>query len=195
MPNFVFLYNHGVALVEEGGSYLLFLTDKDRADKTLEMTDQSAYLRYKDSLIAIVTSINNRKNAENSRIADASNRKIVTAYMSGVTSKRSDPTLVRDIKKWSNNETTTVYIIDANYTVHRNYRGEVLNKNITAIIRYHLNGKCYIQWRSFGYEALGGGNFSKDMETYNNTDYFIQATGAGGSLRLEESVAYEIDCN
>jgi hypothetical protein len=40
-----------------------------------------------------------------------------------------------DIKKWSNNSTTTVYVVDANYSITRNYRREVLNKYVPAIIR------------------------------------------------------------
>ena len=71
----------------------------------------------------------------------------------------------------------------------------MLNKNIPALIKYQLNGKCFVQWRAFGYEALGGGNFSKDLSTYNKNDYFLQAAGAGGSLRLEAGVIYEIDCD
>jgi hypothetical protein len=44
-------------------------------------------------------------------------------------------------------------------------------------------------------EALGGGTFGKDLNTYNKNETYIQATGAGGSLRLDPGVAYEIDCN
>lgn len=195
LPNFVFLYGKAVVLIEEGGSYLLFLTDKDNADDMLTSNDKSSAVHLKDSLRSIVTAINSRKRAENDRVAVSRNRKIVTAYIHALASRRDDPTLVRDIKKWSNNETTAVYIVDANYYITRNYRGEVLNKNIPAVIRYHLNGKCYIQWRAFGYEAVGGGSFGKDLYTYNKNDSYLQATGAGGSLRLDPGVAYEIDCN
>jgi hypothetical protein len=40
-----------------------------------------------------------------------------------------------------------------------------------------------------------GGNFGRDLHTYNKNDSYILAQGAGGSLRLEQGVAYEIDCN
>lgn len=195
LPNFVFLYEKAMVLVEEGGSYLLFLKDQDAANGMLESSDKSFALHLKDSLKAIVVGINSRKRADEARVAGARNLKIVSAYMRGLTSKRDDPTLVRDIKKWSNNTSTTVYVVAANYTITRNYRGEVLNKYIPAIIRYRLNGKCYIQWRAFGYEALGGGNFGKDLYTYNKNDSYILAQGAGGSLRLEQGIAYEVDCN
>jgi hypothetical protein len=193
--NYAFIDQNAVILIEEGGSYLLFLRDKDRADGLLGKADKTPVLHLRDSLRSVVMSIVNRQRADNSQVATARNKKIVTAYFKGLQSKRSDPTLVHDIKKWSNNESTTVCVVDATYYITRNYRGEVLNENIPAIIKYHLNGKCFIQWRAFGYEALGGGVFGKDLNTYNKNDMYIQATGAGGSLRLEQGIAYEIDCD
>ncbi len=195
MPNYAFIDDNALMLIEEGGSYLLFLKDKNTAAGLLGAADKSPVLHLKDSLRSIVKAANMRQRADNDRMAGARSRQIVTAYIRGLQSKRSDPTLVRDIKKWSNNETTTVYVVDANYYITRNYRGETLNENIPAIIKYHLNNKCYIQWRAFGYEALGGGVLGKDLNTYNKNDVYIQATGAGGSLRLDPGVAYEIDCD
>jgi hypothetical protein len=195
MANYAFVDENAVILIEEGGSYLLFFKDKNTADGLLGATDKSKVLHAKDSLRSVVMSIVNRQRSESSQVATARNKKIVTAYVKSLQSKRSDPSLIHDIKKWSNNETATVYVVDAAYYITRNYRGEVLNENIPAIIKYHLNGKCFIQWRAFGYEALGGGVFGKDLNTYNKNDMYIQAAGAGGSLRLEQGVAYEIDCD
>jgi hypothetical protein len=195
MPNFAFADDNAVILIEEGGSYLLFFKDKNTADGLLSATDKSSVIHLKDSLRSIIIAANSRQREENARTTGARNKKILTAYIRGLQSKRSDPTLVRNIKKWSNNETTTVYIVDANYYITRNYRGEILNENIPAIIKYHLNGKCYIQWRAFGYEALGGGVFGKDLNTYNKNDAYILATGAGASLRLDPGIAYELDCD
>ena len=195
MPNFAFADDNAVILIEEGGSYLLFFKDKNSADNLLAAADKSPVLHLKDSLRSIVVAANNRQREEIDRTAGARNREILSAYISGLQSKRSDPALVRDIKKWSNNGSTTVYIVDPNYYITRNYRGEVLNKNIPAVIKYHVNGKCYIQWRAFGYEALGGGTFGKDLNTYNKNNTYILATGAGGSLRLDPGVAYEVDCD
>lgn len=195
MPNFVFLYDQAMVLVEEGGSYLLFLKDQNSANGMLQTDDKSPVLHLKDSLRSIVVAINTNKRTEATRTNAALNKKVVTAYVRGLRSRREDPALTADIRKWSRNTTTKVYIIDPDYYITRNYRGEVLNKNIPALIKYQLNGKCYVQWRAFGYEALGGGNFSKDLGTYNKNDYFLQATGAGGSLRLEAGVTYEVDCD
>lgn len=195
MPNFVFLYEKAMVLVEEGGSYLLFLKDQNTANGMLQTDDKSPVLHLKDSLRSIVVAINDTKRTEATRTRAALNKKVVTAYVRSLRSRREDPTLTSDIRKWSRNTTTTVYIIDPDYYITRNYRGEVLNKNIPALIKYRLNGKCYVQWRAFGYEALGGGNFSKDLSTFNKNDYFLQATGAGGSLRLDAGVVYEVDCD
>ena len=87
-----------------------------------------------------------------------------------------------------------MYLPDANYNIFRNERGDVIDKNIHAIIKYQLNGKCYVQWDAFGYEALGGGVFSKDLTVYSVTGR-VWATGAGDTVELNEGVAYEIDCN
>jgi hypothetical protein len=195
MPNYAFIDQNAVILIEEGGSYLLFFRDKQAADGHLEATDKSLVLHLKDSLRSVVMAVVDGQRAASNRTASVRNKQIVTAYIRGLQSKRSDPTLIRDIKKWSGNETTVVYVVDANYYITRNYRGEVLNQNIPAIIKYHLNGKCFIQWRAFGYEALGGGSFAKDLNTYNKNDTYLMATGAGGSLRMDPGVAYEIDCN
>jgi hypothetical protein len=195
LPNYVFFYEEALVLVEEGGSYLLFLKDQNTADGMLGSSDKSFAVRLKDSLRAIVVGINNRKWTDEKRISSVRDQAIVSAYMRGMTSKRDDAKLVRDIKKWSNNTTTTVYIMDADYSITRDYRRDVINKYVPAIIRYRLNGRCYIQWRAFGYEALGGGNFGTHLYTYDKRNSYIFVQGAGSSLRLEQGVAYEIDCN
>ena len=170
MPNFAFADENAVILIEEGGSYLLFFKDKNTADGLLGAADKSSVLHLKDSLRSVVLADNNRRRAENGRMTGTRNRQIVTAYIRGLQSKRSDPTLVRDIKKWSNNESTTVYIVDANYYITRNYRGEVLNENIPAIIKYHLNRKMLHPVAGLWIRGAGGGAFGKDLNTYNKND-------------------------
>lgn len=194
MPNYAFLYEKGIFLVEEGGSYLCFLKDRNTANQILGGDTKSFFKRQKDSLQAVVVNINNRLRTANGRIANARSKKIATAYIRGLHSSLNDPKLVSDIKKWSGNTTTTVYITDANYIIVRNYQREVLNKNITAFIKYHKDGKCYILWGKFGYEAVGGGQFSKDMTTFTSTYHYINVPGIG-ELRLDPGEAQEVDCN
>src|ERR1700743_3617378 len=58
IPNLAFLYTEGLVLVEEGGSYIMFLKNKNTADGMLNSSDKSFPLHLKDSLRAIVTTIN-----------------------------------------------------------------------------------------------------------------------------------------
>lgn len=192
IPNFVFLYEKGIVLIEEGGSYLCFSNDRKLADQTLDAGGLAQ--KYRDSLRSIVVAINNRQRAESGKIADVKFKRIATAYIRGLRSARSDPKLVSDIKKWSGNATATVYIQDENYTIARNYLGEALSKSIRAFIKYHKEGKCYILWGVFGYESLGGGRFSESMTTFNSTYQYINAPGVG-ELRLDPGEAQEIDCD
>jgi hypothetical protein len=97
--------------------------------------------------------------------------------------------------KWFGKPGATAYVMDNSYQIVRSYTGQVLNKNITGIIKFKQNGKCYIQWRDFGYECLGGGQFSPDITAYNRPGYTIKATSPAGTLSLQEGVNYEIDCN
>jgi hypothetical protein len=193
--NYACVKGSALYLIEQGGSYLLFSRNKDQADRLLQASDKSNILAQKDSLKNAIAAIVDGKNATRQAAIDAGTKKIVTAYMRNLQSKKDDPVLVRDIKKWSRNSTTTVYIVDASYYITRDWDGRVLNRNIPAIIRYTLNGKCFVQWRAFGYEALGGGKFAADMGTYNKSSYVIKAAGAGGWMDLQQGVAYEIDCN
>lgn len=192
IPNFVFLFEKGMVLMEEGGSYMCFMKDSKLADQLLNAggLDQ----RSRDSLRAEVTAITNRQRVENGEIAEVKDKKIATAYIRGLHSARNDPKLVNDIKKWSGNPTTTVYITEANYTFSRNVLGEVINKSIMAFIQYRKDGKCYILWAVFGYEAVGGGQFSKDMTTFRSTYHYINAPGIG-EMSLDPGEAQEVECN
>jgi hypothetical protein len=193
--NYACVNAQALYLIEQGGSYLLFTNNKNQAEQLLEASDKSNIVAQKDSLKNSIAGIVDKKDAGRRTAIDAGNKKIVTAYIRNLQSKKDDPILVRDIKKWSGNATTTVYIVDASYYITRDWNGRVLNRNIPAIIRYKLNGKCFVQWRAFGYEALGGGKFAAGMGTYNKASYVIKATGAGGRMDMQQGVAYEIDCN
>ncbi|HEV2479701.1 MAG TPA: hypothetical protein VGS79_08545 [Puia sp.] len=192
IPNFVFLYERGIVVIEEGGSYLCFLRDRKLAIQTLDAGGLAQ--KDRDSLRSIVVAINNRQRTESGKVAEVKFKRIATAYARGLRSARSDPKLISDIKKWSGNPTTTVYISDDNYTISRNYLGEALSKSIRAFIKYRKDGKCYILWGVFGYESLGGGRFSDAMTTFTSTYQYINAPGVG-ELRLDPGEAQEIDCN
>lgn len=192
IPNFVFLYEKGIVLIEEGGSYLCFMKDHKLADQILRAGGLNQQSR--DSLRSIVIRVNDRQRAEDDKIAEVKYKKIATAYIRGFHSARNDPKLVNDIKKWSGNPTTTVYIKDADYTISRNNLGEVLSKSKIVFIKYRKGQKCYIQWGVFGYESLGGGQFSKDMTTFISTYQYINLPGIG-EMRLDPGEEQEVECN
>ncbi len=192
MPNFAFVFAKGFVLVEEGGSYLAFMKDPKAADQMLD----SGGIRKQDvdAWRDQVVAINNRVRAENDKIASVKYKNIATAYIRNLHSRMNDPKLISDIKKWSNNATTTVFIPEASYTIGRNALGVPLDKTVMAFIKYHKDGKCYIMWAIFGYEALGGGRFSKDMTTFTSTYHYINVPGVG-EMQLNPGEAQEVACN
>jgi len=192
IPNFVFLNEKGMVLIEESGSYMCFMKDSKFAAQMLSAGGLAQQSR--DTLRSVITAINNRQRAKNGKVAEVKYKKIATAYIRGLHSAKNDPKLVSDIKKWSNNPTTTVYISDANYTISRNSLGEALDKHIRAFIKYRKDGKCYIQWGMFGYESLGSGQFSKDMTTFTTTYQYINVPGLGEE-QLNPGEAQEVECN
>lgn len=191
IPNYVFLYEKGMVLIEEGGSYLCFMKDGKLANQMLNAGGLPQ--AYRDSLRLVVTSINNRQRAENSKAAETQNKKIATAYIRRLHSARNDPKLVSDIKKWAGNPNITVYIEDANYFITKNEYGEVIDKHIRAFIKYRKDGKCYIQWGMFGYESSGGGRFSEAMTTFTTSYQYISVSGLGEE-QLDPGEAQEVDC-
>ncbi|MDE3213506.1 MAG: hypothetical protein KGM98_09755 [Bacteroidota bacterium] len=193
-PNYVFVYQKGIFLVEEGGSYLCFLKDKKIADEMLSGDTKSLFKHQNDSLREVVVNINNHLRDENNRAAQVRSKMIATAFIRGLHSSRNDSKLVSDIRKWSGNSTTRVYITAPNYTITRNEFGKVLNKSITAFIKYKREGKCYILWGNFGYESLGNGLFSKDLITFVSTYHYINVPGVG-ELRLDSGESQEVECN
>lgn len=192
MPNFAFVFTEGFVLVEEGGSYLAFVKDPKLAKQTLD----AGGIRKQDidGMREKVVTINNRVSAEDGKVASAKYKKIATAYIRKLHSRMNDPKLISDIKKWSNNPTTTVCIPEASYSIGRNALGAVLDKTVMAFIKYHKDGKCYIMWGTFGYESLGGGRFSKDMTTFVSTYQYINVPGVG-EMRLDPGEAQEVECD
>jgi hypothetical protein len=189
--NYVWPRKNSIMILQYDGNYLLFNKDQARAKKLAEVADRPGVLAFRDSIKTVIeTAIKANKDA-----STALTKRIINTYAASLHSVRDDPTLQKDMIKWSGQPGTTAYIMDNNYQVIRSYTGQVLNKNITGIIKFRQNGKCYIQWRDFGYECLGGGKFSTDITTYNRSGYTVKASTSLGSIDLREGVSYEIDCN
>ena len=156
-----------------------------------KIVDRPEILAYRDSVKAVIERITQASD----NASAARTKRIINSYAANLRSVRDDPTLQKDMIKWAGRPGTTAYIMDNGYQIVRSYTGQVLNKNITGIIKFRQNGKCYIQWRDFGYECLGDGKFSTDITTYNRSGYTVKATSPEGFFVMQEGVSYEIDCN
>jgi hypothetical protein len=189
--NWVWADDKSILILQYDGNYLLFLKNQAAARQMGKVVDRPEVLAYRDSVKAVIEKINQANNNANT----ARTKRIINAYAANLRSVRDDPTLQKDMIKWAGRPGTTAYIMDNNYQIVRSYTGQVLNKNITGIIKFRQNGKCYIQWRDFGYECLGDGKFSADITTYNRSGYTVKATTPEGFFIMQEGVSYEIDCN
>jgi hypothetical protein len=189
--NYVWVDAKSIMILQYDGNYLIFLKDHAAAQQMGKVVDRPEVLAFRDSIKAVIEETNQAK----TEAKTARSKLILNTYAANLRSVRDDPTLQKDMIKWAKIPGTTAYIMDNGYQIVRSYTGQVLNKNITGIIKFKQNGKCYIQWRDFGYECLGDGKFSTDLTIFNRSGYTIKATSPQGALSLQEGVSYEIDCN
>ena len=189
--NYAWPRKNSIMILQYDGNYLLFNKDQARAKQLAAVADRPGVLAFRDSIKTVIeTAIKTSQDANT-----ALTKKIINTFAANLHSFREDPTLQKDIVKWAGRPGTTAYIMDNNYQIVRSYTGQVLNKNITGIIKFRQKGKCYIQWRDFGYECLGGGVFSTDLTVYSRSGFTVKARSRDGSVDMREGVSYEIDCN
>ena len=122
-------------------------------------------------------------NQRSTAITDYESRtKIVTTqYVKNLGSKIADPVLERDIMKWWKGPDPAkipdpvlgIYALTDGYWYTRNDYGTVLRKTIDALILWkeRTGTKCWIQWRSFGYESLGPGVFDQNMTMWTKNAF------------------------
>ena len=101
---------------------------------------------------------------------------VTTAYVKNLKSQKVDPNLERDIMKWWKGPDPTkipdpvlgIYFLTDDYWYTRNDYGTVLRKTVDALILWkeRTGTRCWMQWRSFGYESLGPGVFDKNMSMW-----------------------------
>ena len=106
---------------------------------------------------------------------------LTTEYVRNLKSQRVDPALERDIMKWWKGPDPAnipdpvlgIYFLMADFGYTRNEYGTVLRKTIDALILWkeRTGTKCWVQWRSFGYESLGAGVFDRNMSMWTRTAY------------------------
>jgi hypothetical protein len=134
-------------------------------------------------------------------------REAVTRWASSQVSKRKDPALENAILAWWRGDTKPEDVVNTilrisflhpNYEFTRNDIGVVLRKTVDTlfVFRNKEKQKCFAQWRSFGYEALGGGAFSDELDNWIKRDYlgsYYYITLNDGP-HIEASVDQEVDC-
>ncbi len=126
---------------------------------------------------------------------EAQTKDVITEYMKNYKSKKVDLTLEKGIVKWWNNSTNPIlriYFINPSYDFPRNNLGIVLRKTVNAYYIYKWSdGKCYMQWRSFGYESLGGGAFNDEVNSWIPGDTY---SNLPGNREIPPGKNYEVDC-
>lgn len=123
---------------------------------------------------------------------------VINNYAKNFKSKRTDPELEKGIVKWWNGDGSTVnpgikiYFIQPEFIIVRNNLGVVLHKTVEGLILYPKNGKCYVMWKKFAYESLGGGVFDKTVRVWSNPSgnyYTIDG------IEFDVNTSYEVNCS
>lgn len=184
--------------------YKNFDTQKSASFKvTITMADyaKSRWKSYDDLFKA-------RANAEKQKedaVAGERTKVIVTDWVKTLRSKRTDSALEKDIMKWWRGPDPSkiadpvirIYFLEPNYEIARNEFGIVIRKTVDALILWKDRNaaNCHIQWRSFGYQSLGGAAFNTEMEAWTlaNNGYprYYQLT-EGREVRT--GAWYDVDC-
>ncbi len=128
-------------------------------------------------------------------------KRVITEFMKNYTTKRIDPALEKAVRqKWNSendgvaNPLFRVYFMSPTYSIVRNEFGIVLRKTVSTYIVYKWkpNGLCFMQWRDYGYESLGGGAFNDEIK------YWIagrsDVANLPGKRELNAGTDSEVDC-
>jgi len=199
-------------------AYAYFHTDK----KKLYEKDSSIRCAKNDlAQFDTILKTKKEKDTENEK-ADATAEKIqkqkfesetkgvVTDFIKNYQSQVKDPVIEKGIQLWWRggdanaviiNPLLRIYHMQSVYEYPRNDLGVVLRKTKDAIILYKKKSenKCYIQWRSYGFESLGGGAFSDDMNSWVKTylsgfNYYPSYLVLPGERKIYSGTEYEVDC-
>jgi hypothetical protein len=140
---------------------------------------------------------------------DAQTLGVVTDWAKRFKSMRNDAALEQGIRAWWRgapnstvvNPLLSIKFIQPSYEIARNALDVVLRKTVDALYVYRMknDGKCYVQWRSFGYEALGGGTFSDEVKDWVKKDlvgfdYYPRFIALAGDRKISAGVGYEVQC-
>ena len=131
---------------------------------------------------------------------EARTKAVTTEYVKNLRSRRVDPALEKEIMKWWKGPDPTkipdpvirIYFLMDEYHYTRNDYGTVLRKTIDALILWkeRTGTKCWVQWRSFGYESPGPGLFEANMRMWTRDD----AIGLPEYRKIQAGAWSEVDC-
>ena len=123
---------------------------------------------------------------------------VINNYAKNFKSKRIDPALENGVVKWWNgngsiiNPGINIYFLQPDFKIVRNDLGIVLHKTLAGLIIYPKNGKCYVMWKQFAYESLGGGVFDQTVRVweYPKGNYYTIE-----GIEFDVNTSYEVSCS
>ena len=185
------------------------------ADKQRGMLNDQNVRCALDRLVQFKTSVDSYRKHRDDRAKqekvefDGQTRGVITTYVKSLKSKRADPALERDVSKWwkntdgsANHAILRIYFLQPSYEIVRNDLGLALRKTVDSlfVVKNTIEQRCWTQWRSFGYESLGGGAFDTEIQAWLKQyqagfGYYTYALTLPGDRKVHAGSWYEVDCN
>ncbi len=186
------------------GAFVYYHADKSKSDQSDDKRRCSFNpLANLGSFQTSVRSFEKMKDANDKTVFDSQTKGVITNWIKNYTSKRVDPTLEKSILQWWKgagmiNPILRIYFLQAGYDVVRNEFGVILRKTIPAlyVFKSKADGKCHMEWRSFGYESLGGGTFNTEMGNWIDRSSlgYPNIIRMGGGHEIDTGSVYEVEC-
>lgn len=202
--------NNSFFIISMGG-FTYFHTDKKKLDeddvnKRCDIEDLKRFAALKKSFEAKIDAEDKAKQND----FDSQTKGVVTDYVKNFKSKRVDPALEKGILAWWRgapdatviNPILHIYFLNPDYEYVRNEYGILLHKMLSTMYVFKMkdSGKCFVNWRSFGYESIGGGAFENETKAWIKKeaigfDYYPLFLRLPGDRKLYAGRDYEVDCS